>query len=157
MQALLQQPAAPPGILSRLARAFQGNSFTPCLQTICYCSRRSWWVGCTPAGTTIGGGWQWVPTRPAAEPQPTRMERGRDQTKGCWTAPTRGIAGGRGRVHWRWRGNAGSWWAAHTRNTHSSHIPNLKVTLQLEAEKKIETSQIHFFLQILNFSGTAHF
>ena len=106
-QALLQLLAAPPGILSRLARAFQGNSFTPCLQTICYCSRRSW--GAPPRPSVCGP----IQRRQVFN-QPEETER--NQHKGCGAgrssrmvapAPTRD-AGGR-EVHWRgwsWRRNA---------------------------------------------------
>ena len=84
MQVLLQQPAAPPGILSRLARAFQGNSFTPCLQTICYCSRRSL-VGRLQARWHHHRWVALVPTRSAARHQPIGGERGRNRAKGCGT------------------------------------------------------------------------
>ena len=141
MQLLLQLVAG--GILSRLrlaSRAFQGNSFTPSPQTICYCSRRS---RCAAAAAR----WhdhRWVallalaPNQAAAERGPTRAGEGRNQNQGWGSAPT---AGSRWwvLVHWRgwsWRGMPGWWWGhqAHTRNTHSSHIPNLKVTLELAAK-----------------------
>ena len=110
-QALLQLLAAPPGILSRLARAFQGNSFTPCLQTICYCSRRSWWVAGRPAGTTIGG-WHW--SQPGRRHNINQLEGSGGATgprvvgRDGWVGTNRTLQPV-GRVHWvgfSWRGNA---------------------------------------------------
>ena len=136
MQVPLQLPP-PPGILSRLARAFQGNSFTPSA------SRRS---------VTVAGG--------AGEPRHdhrcvARSNGGRVSTnqKRPSATSTR-VAGQGGAAGWLRRhqpemqvvgrcigevgagGGMPGWSGSHTRNNHSSHIPHLKVAQGLELAKK---------------------
>ena len=157
MQLLLQLVAG--GILSRLrlaSRAFQGNSFTPSLQTICYCSRRS---RCAAAAAR----WhdhRWVallalaPNQAAAERGPTRAEEGRNQNQGWGSAPTT-VSRWWFLVHWRgwsWRGMPG---AGGTKLTPETPIPHIFQISRSHSswQQNVDKFSFRFFLQILKLKG----